>query len=75
MSSVLSAQSDGMGYFYGFAPNDYRRIDVKHVVGTRMWAAYVAGVGIGLAPTKDAAEQRALDYMKANPEPVRDEEE
>lgn len=77
--SVLSGQSDGMGYYYGFLPDDYRRIDVRRQVSDDkpavLWHAFVAGILVGVAGSKDEAETLAVDYMKTHPEPCRDEEE
>lgn len=78
-TSVLSAQSDGCGFFYGYLPGDYRQINVRRELADNkpvfLWHAYLAGELIGTAHSKDEAEAMAVEYAKAYPEPVRDEEE
>ena len=71
--SVLSEQSDGMGFHYGFVPGDFRRIDVRQE-GADAWGAYVGGEKIATAISKDQAEELAVRYIEANPE-SHDEEE
>ena len=71
--SVLSREPDGVGYYYGYAPGDFRRIDVRRGPVDLLWRAFVAGERIGDAenrvwPTKDAAEAAALAWMKDHPE-------
>lgn len=71
--SILSDRPDGVGYYYGFAPKDYRRIDVRKGPADLLWRAYVAGDRIGDAEngvweTKAGAEAAALQWLADHPE-------
>ena len=69
--SVLSDRPDGCGYYYGFLPGDCRRIDVGvSEEDANIWNIYIAGEHIGLARSFDEAEERAVEYLRKNPEPI-----
>ena len=68
IGSILSDREDGAGYFYGFAPGDYRQVNIRFEGPA--WVAYVGGVPVGAYESKDAAEAGAVAYIKANPEPT-----
>ena len=66
--SILSELPDGCGFFYGFYKGDYRQINVRFEHNA--WVAYVGGEKIyGHYSGKQAAEDAAIAYIKANPEP------
>lgn len=70
--SILSDIADGLNFFYGFTPGDYRRIDVREGPHDTLWRAWVGGVRITDAVTaawvsKDEAEAAALAWMKSHP--------
>lgn len=75
--SILSALPDGMGFYYGFAKPDMRRIDVANVGNKKYWAAYVAGEPIDSIgyDCKETAEEAALAWLKAHPQEVTDVED
>jgi hypothetical protein len=65
--SILSEEPDGSGFYYGYAPGDLRRIDVRRE-GLH-FTAYVAGDPIRLGClSKQSAELAAIDWMRAHPE-------
>jgi len=71
--SILSAEPDGMGFYYGHAPGDFRQINIKPTFVNETdlaikWEVYVAGDLIGHAETKAQAETKALLWCSANPE-------
>jgi hypothetical protein len=73
--SVLSAQCDGCGFYYGFAQNDYRQINVRPA-REGGWEAFVGGVLVAATMnSKAAAEAAALKYIDDNPVARSDEEE
>lgn len=70
--TILSQRPDGYGYHYGFAPDDYRQINVRQGPGDSLWRAWVGGERVtdSAAPawvTKEEAEAAALAWMKAHP--------
>jgi hypothetical protein len=71
--SVLSAQCDGCGFYYGFAQNDYRQINVRPARAGD-WEAFVGGELVATEASKAAAEAAALKFISDNPV-ARDEEE
>jgi hypothetical protein len=71
MMTILSREPDGLGHHYGYLGSDSRQINVRKEQDG--WVAYVHGDRIGAYETKDIAEQAAIDWIKANPEPESDE--
>lgn len=67
--SILSEQPDGVGFHYGFAKPDMRRIDVRYEP-IRRWAAYVGGDNVGHFDSKGEAEAAAIAWVKAHPRQV-----
>lgn len=70
--SILSDRPDGCNFFYGFAPDDHRQINVRWEtpIGGDLaigWAAYVGGEKIGVYNKLLAAEAAALKWMKEHP--------
>ena len=65
--TILSSEPDGMGFYYGCAPGEFRQINVKRV-GPSSWEIYVAGDLVGTAESKAKAETKALLWCSANPE-------
>jgi hypothetical protein len=71
--SVLSARPDGLGFYYGFIPGDYRQINVApfYVFGVQVWCAWVGDDQlIEVFATMYDAERGAIRWMKAHPEPT-----
>ena len=68
VGSILSDRTDHYNFFYGFAPGDYRQINVRFEGPD--WVAYVGGEPVGRYPSKDQAEAGAIAYIEANPEPI-----
>lgn len=71
--SILSAEPDGAGFYYGKAPGEFRQINVKPTFVNDSdlalkWEIYVDGELIGQAETKAGAETKALLWCSANPE-------
>jgi hypothetical protein len=68
--SILSNQTDGYGFFYGFHEPDPRQINVRHESHTYWegWVAYVGGEIVAKVPTKDEAEAAAIKWAQENKE-------
>lgn len=67
MTKYLSRRQDGFGFHYGFAPGDFRQINVKSESPHR-WVAYVGSIRLnGYYLSVAAAERGALAWMKAHP--------
>ena len=68
--SILSKEPDGLGFYYGYAKPDMRRVDVA-MNGHRDWRAYVAGEPLAATyRTKNDAERAAVMWIENNPEPA-----
>lgn len=71
MNSLLSADCDGLGYYYGFIEGDNRQINVRYEdvdFKEGVWAVYVGGERVAIGPTKEIAETKAIAWARANPE-------
>lgn len=79
MTSILSSQPDGCGFYYGFAPDDARQINVKSELGIfckdgqsfhpLRWTASVGGEPIeGGWASKAEAEAAAIKWIAENPD-------
>lgn len=71
-TSCLSLLPDGAGFYYGYIPGDYRRIDVRDEgeVNAPDWVSYVAGEMVSRSHKFSDAEYRAIKWMRANPEQI-----
>lgn len=66
MTSILSSQPDGCGYFYGFTKGDCRQINVRYE--NNFWLAYVGDDEVsGPHISKHFAEAAAIKWAKENP--------
>lgn len=73
MTSILSKERDGHGFYYGFAPDDGRQVNVRYetfgLCEPMGYAAYVGGERLPYKyETLEDAEAGALKWMKLHPE-------
>lgn len=73
-ASILSHEPDGMGFHYGWLPDDHRQINVRYEHPPRgaaerfgHWAAYAGTVQVGRYGTKAEAETAAIEYLTEHP--------
>lgn len=65
----MSTQPDGLGYYYGFLPDDPRQINVRlegywSDLNAEYWAAYVAGERLeGYFLSREEAVAAAVVFM------------
>jgi hypothetical protein len=68
--SILSKEPDALGFYYGFLEGDHRQINVRDErFYCGWWLAYVGGTQLPQGfENKEAAEEAAIDWARANPE-------
>jgi hypothetical protein len=68
-----STRADGFGFYYGFASQDHRQMNVRRVVvlesqiQTIRCEAFVGGVFVGEYDTIAEAQVGCEEYIKGNP--------